>query len=75
LQNGFFLGMSMSLVFIARILIEFVKERQVPFEEQMLLDMGQLLSIPFVLAGAGLAIYGLRKTKKVNAENELLGNV
>jgi prolipoprotein diacylglyceryl transferase len=74
LQNGFFLGMSMSLVFIARILIEFVKERQVPFEEQMPLDMGQLLSIPFVLAGIALAIYGLSKTKRANAENELLGN-
>jgi prolipoprotein diacylglyceryltransferase len=28
-----------------------VKEDQVPFESDMLLNMGQLLSIPFILAG------------------------
>ena len=64
LQNGFFFGMSISLIFIARFFIEFVKMRQVQFEEQMLFDMGQLLSIPFILVGLGFMIYGLMKTKK-----------
>ena len=32
-------------------MIEFVKEEQVPFEEGMTLNMGQLLSIPFIVAG------------------------
>jgi prolipoprotein diacylglyceryl transferase len=63
LQNGFFLGLSVSLVFIARFVIEFIKERQVPFEEQMQLDMGQLLSIPFIIIGLGFLIYGLKRTK------------
>jgi prolipoprotein diacylglyceryltransferase len=38
-------------VFSARFLIEFVKEDQVTFEAAMKLNMGQLLSIPFILAG------------------------
>lgn len=71
LQNGFFFGMSISLVFIARFFIEFVKVRQVQFEEQMELDMGQLLSVPFILVGLGFVIYGLMKTKKDQRENEL----
>jgi prolipoprotein diacylglyceryl transferase len=53
LKNGFFFGTGMALVFTSRFLIEFLKERQVAFESQMALDMGQWLSIPFVLAGIG----------------------
>lgn len=68
LQNGFFFGISISLIFIARYFIEFVKLRQVSFEEQMQLDMGQLLSIPFILVGLGFVVYGLMKTKKLRAE-------
>ena len=64
LQNGFFFGLSVSLIFIARFVIEFIKERQVLFEEQMKLDMGQLLSIPFIIVGLGFIIYGLIMTKK-----------
>jgi phosphatidylglycerol---prolipoprotein diacylglyceryl transferase len=65
LQNGFFFGLSVSLVFIARFIIEFVKEKQVAFEEQMKLDMGQILSIPFIILGIGFIVYGLVKTKKI----------
>jgi len=67
LQNGYFFGMSVTLIFVARFFIEFIKEKQVPFEEQMKLDMGQLLSIPFIVVGIGFIIYGLIKTKKVIA--------
>jgi phosphatidylglycerol---prolipoprotein diacylglyceryl transferase len=74
LQNGFFFGLSILLIFIARFFIEFVKVRQVPFEEQMQLDMGQLLSIPFILVGLGFVIYGIRKTRR-DKENELATTV
>ena len=40
-----------------RFLIEFIKEPQVGFEENMVLNMGQLLSIPFVLLGVALLVY------------------
>jgi phosphatidylglycerol---prolipoprotein diacylglyceryl transferase len=63
LQNGFFFGLSVTLVFIARFFIELIKEKQVSFEEQMKLDMGQWLSIPFILVGIACIIYGLKKTK------------
>lgn len=63
LRNGFFFGLAISLTFIARFLIEFVKERQVAFEEQMYLDMGQILSIPFIAVGLGFMIYGLLTTR------------
>ena len=72
LRNGFFFGLSISLIFIARFFIEFLKERQVAFEEQMLLDMGQILSIPFVLVGAGFVVYGLRKTRREVEEGKEL---
>jgi prolipoprotein diacylglyceryl transferase len=63
LKNGFFFGLGSVLFFTARFLIEFVKEDQVGFEEGMTLNMGQLLSIPFILIGIGFMIYGQRRTK------------
>lgn len=71
LRNGFFFGISISLIFIARFFIEFVKMRQVAFEEQMQFDMGQLLSMPFILFGLGFVIYGLVKTKRDKERSEL----
>ncbi len=50
-KPGFLFGMFMILVFSARFLIEFLKEPQVSFEQQMTLNMGQLLSIPFIIVG------------------------
>lgn len=63
LKNGFFFGLGSVLFFTARFLIEFVKENQVGFEDKMAFNMGQLLSLPFVLAGIGFIIYGLKMTK------------
>ena len=57
--RGVLLGNTLVLVFAARFLIEFVKERQVPFEDQMHLDVGQVLSIPFILLGVFLLVRGL----------------
>jgi len=64
LQNGFFFGLVITLIFVARFFIEFIKEKQVPFEKQMQLDMGQLLSVPFIIVGIVFIVYGLAKTKK-----------
>ncbi len=49
--TGFFFGLCLFLIFTSRIFIEYTKENQVDFENGMLLNMGQLLSIPFVLLG------------------------
>jgi prolipoprotein diacylglyceryltransferase len=49
------------ICFLARFMIEFVKENQVPFEKQMPLNMGQLLSIPFIAAGLYLIYISCKK--------------
>ena len=49
--TGFFFGFCLTYIFTFRFLIEFTKDIQEDFEASMLLNMGQLLSIPFVLLG------------------------
>ena len=62
-HRGFFSGLCLLGCFGMRFLIEFIKEPQVAFEETMLLDMGQLLSLPLIFLGIGLLVYAAR-TKK-----------
>lgn len=49
--QGFYFGMVIFLIFCFRIGVEFIKEDQSAFEAGMLLNMGQILSIPFILTG------------------------
>ncbi len=56
LKNGIYLGIFLVLVFTARFIIEFWKEDQETFERTMALNMGQILSIPFVAGGIVLII-------------------
>jgi len=63
-RDGTLFGLFLILVFGMRILIEFIKEDQVPFEQGMALNMGQLLSIPFVLLGLLILYLYYRKEKK-----------
>lgn len=55
---GLPIGILFTGIFTGRIVIEFFKENQVDFENGMILNMGQLLSIPFVLIGL-FFIFGL----------------
>lgn len=57
--TGFFFGLCIFLIFLSRIFIEYTKENQVAFEDGMLFNMGQLLSVPFVLLGAFFICRGL----------------
>jgi phosphatidylglycerol---prolipoprotein diacylglyceryl transferase len=63
-KNGFLFGLATVLFFTARFVIEFVKENQVGFEDKMTLNMGQVLSLPFIVVGLVFIIYGLRKPGK-----------
>lgn len=56
LHCGRLFGWWLVALFSMRFLIEFVKEDQVAFEQGMAFNMGQLLSIPFVLMGLVLVI-------------------
>jgi len=61
LRPGVFFSIFLILLFAVRFLIEFIKEVQVDFETGMTLNMGQWLSIPFVLTGIVLFILSFRK--------------
>jgi phosphatidylglycerol:prolipoprotein diacylglycerol transferase len=50
-KDGFILGMFMCTIFLARFIIEFIKEDQVDFESKLPINMGQILSIPFIIVG------------------------
>ncbi len=63
-HEGLIFGVSMVMIFVARFFIEFVKNDQVGFEAGMHLNMGQWLSIPFILVGIASIVYSLRRPVK-----------
>lgn len=66
---GLISGVFLILLFSARFFIEYVKEVQVEFEEGMRLVMGQILSLPFIIAGILLLLYALKTKKKLSFGN------
>ncbi|SME96389.1 prolipoprotein diacylglyceryl transferase [Pseudobacteriovorax antillogorgiicola] len=60
-RPGLLLGTLLTWVFTARVFIELTKENQVAFENDMMLNMGQLLSFPFIILGI-LLMTGKYKT-------------
>lgn len=58
---GLFFGLALVTFTVFRIFIEFFKENQVVFEDTMLLNMGQWLSIPFLILGVVLLIRVIKK--------------
>ncbi len=67
--TGFFFGLCLTLIFTARIFIEYTKENQVDFENGMLFNMGQLLSVPFVLLGAWCMWRNRKQTTSPQGKN------
>lgn len=49
--TGYYFGLCLAYIFTARFFIEFTKEVQEAFEASLPLDMGQLLSLPFIVLG------------------------
>ncbi|HBE40212.1 MAG TPA: prolipoprotein diacylglyceryl transferase [Bacteroidales bacterium] len=62
--QGTLISLAMTLIFVARFFIEFLKEDQVEFEQGMALNMGQLLSIPFIIAGCIWFFYSIKNKKR-----------
>ena len=54
--SGLFSGFTLFTIFTFRFFIEYIKEVQVDFENGMFINMGQILSIPLIIAG-GYLIY------------------
>ncbi|MGE0078421.1 MAG: prolipoprotein diacylglyceryl transferase [Bacteroidales bacterium] len=69
-KTGFIFGVFLILLFAARFLIEYVKEPQVEFEKTMALNMGQWLSVPFILAGVFFVAYSYMKPRVFIPEPE-----
>ena len=70
-RPGLLLGAFFVLIFSARFFIEFIKEDQERFEAGMTLNMGQWLSVPFVIIGALLVYRAIKKPEVVfkNSKN------
>ncbi len=60
-QMGFLFGAFLILIFTSRFLIEFVKENQEAWEAGMSLNMGQILSLPFI----GIGLFMLWYSRKM----------
>ena len=59
--NGLLTGVGFLGIFISRQIIEMIKNPQSDFEVDMTFNMGQWLSVPFILFGAFLVIRALKK--------------
>jgi prolipoprotein diacylglyceryl transferase len=77
IRPGMSFGIFLTALFGIRFLIEFIKQDQVAFEQGMTLNMGQLLSIPFILAGIVFIVLSVKGKfsgkvfyKTTNAETE-----
>lgn len=62
-RPGLIFGVFFTVLFGCRFLIEFVKNDQVAREATMSLNLGQQLSIPFILIGIGLIIWAMTHPK------------
>jgi phosphatidylglycerol---prolipoprotein diacylglyceryl transferase len=62
IPEGRILGILLTYIFTFRFFVEFLKEDQTKFEAGMLLNMGQLLSIPVVIIGIIILYRSYKKT-------------
>ena len=74
-KTGLILGISLIGIFFSRFLLEFIKNLQEPFEIQMVntigINMGQLLSLPFVIWGVWLVWTAIKRGEVIGNEKKL----
>ena len=71
-RQGLITGVFFVILFTARFLIEYIKNPQEDFEVGMILNMGQILSIPFIIAGIILWIRAMKNPRvPIDYTNEL----
>ena len=59
--TGWYFGFCLAYIFTFRFFIEYTKEVQEAFEASLPIDMGQILSIPFIIAGVYCMIRARKK--------------
>ncbi|MCR5077568.1 MAG: prolipoprotein diacylglyceryl transferase [Prevotella sp.] len=62
--TGLYFGLCLTLIFTFRFAIEYTKELQEAFEAGLPIDMGQILSIPFIALGVWAMVQSRGKGKK-----------
>ena len=65
LHRGFFFGLCLTYIFTFRFFIEFLKENQEDFENSMMFNMGQWLSVPFIIIGVYFMFFYDKKKNKI----------
>ena len=70
-KEGFIFGAALVGIFLPRFFIEFIKIDQVAFEQGMTLNMGQWLSLPFVLIGIAFMAWALWRGERQPAVEKI----
>lgn len=68
LPTGRIFGVFMIVLWSLRFAYEFLKENQVSFENQLPINMGQILSIPLIIAGVLILIWSYRNPSANNSK-------
>ncbi len=63
-RPGLIFGVGLMGIFLSRFLLELIKTEQEAFEVGMTLNMGQWLSIPFILLSAGVIYWSLKRLEQ-----------
>lgn len=63
LLPGFYFSYCLTTIFVFRFFVEFIKASQEAYEDSMMLNMGQWLSIPFILIGAHFMYHSFKPAK------------
>jgi prolipoprotein diacylglyceryltransferase len=69
LRGGFLTGWFLIILFTLRFVDEFFKLNQVSFEADLMLNMGQILSIPFVIIG--IIILAMMNKKELELDHDI----
>ena len=64
MKNGFLFSLALIIMFSFRFIDEFFKIDQVEFEDGMILNMGQILSLPFIMIGIVMLILTMGKKRE-----------
>jgi prolipoprotein diacylglyceryltransferase len=71
LKNGFLTGWFLIILFSLRFIDEFFKINQEQFENDLILNMGQILSIPFVMMGIVILLWIRNRRAGSSLENSI----
>lgn len=69
--TGLLTGVTMLMLWVPRVFIELIKPVQRPFEENLGLNMGQWLSIPYIVLGIVLIVWSIKNGRTQLVEHKL----